>query len=131
MGGRVFLANSFAKGEVRLAGADVHRDLDCHGSRFENSRGPALNADGIKVGGTVFLGCVPGEPMWFTAQGEVRLVDAEIGQALDCIGGTFLNESGYALNADLANWLRSSQYRGAWSGMPGCGGKVLSASKPL
>ncbi|TAN53640.1 MAG: hypothetical protein EPN26_06780, partial [Rhodospirillales bacterium] len=50
--GSVFLRNGFeAKGEVRLPGAEIGGSLDCHGAKFENDKGIALNADGLKVAG--------------------------------------------------------------------------------
>jgi hypothetical protein len=63
--GDVFLSNGFhAEGEVNLSGATVGRDLDCHNGTFSNyffegdapnAVGIALNADGIKVAGSIFL----------------------------------------------------------------------------
>jgi hypothetical protein len=36
----------------------------------------------------------------FTAEGEVRLVGATIGGSLSCVGGSFTNPNGHALNAE-------------------------------
>ena len=84
---------------MRLLGAQIGGNLECDDARFENppqtrtteggkvervpGTGTALSADGINVKGDVFLS---GE---FQAQGEVRLLGAQIGGNLDCTGGTF------------------------------------------
>ena len=110
--GSVFLRQGFhAQGEVRLVGAQIGGNLDCHDARFENppregvhDSGRALNADGINVRGGVFL------RQGFHALGAVRLLCAQIGSNLECIGGRFENplqkgveDSGKALNADGIN----------------------------
>jgi hypothetical protein len=107
--GSVFLRDRFhAEGEVRLIGAQIGGDLDCLGGTFKNppkekvdSSGKALHADRISVAGSVFL------RDGFSAEGEVRLLGAQIGGNLDCLGGTFknplkekVNSSGKALSAD-------------------------------
>ena len=66
------------------------RSLGLNGSHIR-----ALKADGLKTTGDVFLDDA------FTAKGEVRLLGAEIGGNLECIGGTFENPGGDALTADL------------------------------
>lgn len=106
--GDVFLREGFtAEGEVRLLRAHIARDLDCSGGTFKNpprkdvaSSGDALIADGVTVGGAVFLRA------GFAAEGEVRLLGGQIGGDLDCSDGTFrnpprkdLSQSGKALNA--------------------------------
>ncbi len=55
---------------------------------------PGLEADRVNVFGSVFL------KDRFHAEGEVRLMGAEIGGDLECEGGTFVNENGGALHAD-------------------------------
>jgi hypothetical protein len=57
----------------------------------------AISADGLAVEGDVFL------RDGFHAEGEVRLLGAEIGGLLDCQRGTFVNPSGCALSADGIN----------------------------
>jgi hypothetical protein len=109
--GYIFLSEGFtAEGEVRLPGAQIGGDLDCSHGRFNNppqkdvaASGKALIADGANVKGAVFLND------HFTAEGQVRLLGAEIGNNLDCSGGTFNNPpqkdlavSGKALIADGA-----------------------------
>jgi len=113
--GNVFLRDKFtAEGEVRLPGAQIDGDLDCSGGTFTNPAPPksaegtaltsdaakvvgsgvTLNADGANVTGDVILRDK------FTAEGEVRLIGAQIGGALGCSGGTFRNPGGDALSAD-------------------------------
>jgi hypothetical protein len=108
VGGSVFLNHNFLpEGEVRLFNAEIERNLDCGGSKFQNplkaeipGSGMALNAEGAKVGGSVFV------RYNFSAEGEVSLFNAEIGGDLDCGDGKFQNPakaeipgSGMALNA--------------------------------
>jgi len=107
--GNVSLSGKFhAQGEVRLLGAQIDGNLECDDGRFENppqqgveGSSKALNADRINVKGNVFL------REGFHAQGEVWLLDAQIGGNLVCIGGRFENPppqgvegSGKALTAD-------------------------------
>jgi hypothetical protein len=58
------------------------------------SRVLSLTADRVNVKGSVFL------RDGFSAEGEVRLVGAQIGDQLDCSAGTFKNPGGPALSAD-------------------------------
>ena len=84
VGGGVFLREGFhATGEVRLLGAHIRGDLDCHGGTFENPGAEALNADSLVVGGNVFL------TDEFRARGQVRLLGARIRGNLECNAGTF------------------------------------------
>ncbi len=105
----VFLRNGFrADGEVRFLGGQVGGDFDCGRGIFSNPLRPniedtgiAINADRIIVKGVVFFND------HFEAQGEVRLIDAEIGAKLDCGSGVFKNPpqvagAGVTLNADRA-----------------------------
>jgi hypothetical protein len=115
VGAGVFLRDGFhAKGEVRLHRVQVRVDLDCTGGKFMNpadekvsGSGYALTADGAEVGGAVSL-C-----NGFHAKGEVRLLGAQIGSNLYCLGSTFENPirvgtdgtkqlagTGIAINAD-------------------------------
>ena len=103
--GGVFLSSVFsaegkahlfsAKGEVRLLGANVGGNLSCDGGRFHNPKGKALSADGITVKGDVNL------HHGFSAEGEVRLPDANVGR-LSCEGGRFHNLEGCALDVEGA-----------------------------
>ena len=114
VGGNVFLRGAVdsqgkagapfsAEGEVSLMGADVNGDLDCDGATFNNQGEIALGADRLKVGGGVFLGSAvnsQGNVTPFKADGEVRLLGADVRGNLECIGATFKNPSKIALNAD-------------------------------
>ena len=105
--GGVFLRAGFtAHGEVRLLHAQIGGSLECDSATLQNydtdgnAIGNTLSADGIVVKGGVFL------RDGFTAHGAVRLLGAQIGGSLYCIGGTFQNcdkdgnTIGKALNAD-------------------------------
>lgn len=107
--GNLFLRYGFhSLIEVRLLRAKIGLDLDCGGGAFETipqargaRSGDALSADGAIVSGSVFLN------EGFSAMGNVRLVKANIGGALDCRRAKFENPprlgdtgSGYALSAD-------------------------------
>ncbi len=109
--GDVFLRDGFrAEGGVRLLGAQIGGDLDCERGTFMNAPKPgmdassaALSATGAVVKGSVFL------RKGFRAEGEVRLLGAQIGGDLSCLGGTFTNPpkqgiaaSGDALSAERA-----------------------------
>jgi hypothetical protein len=92
---------------VTLYGAQIEGNLECDGSKFDNSgqegvarSGLALQAEGAQVGGSVLL------RQGFSANGLVRLYGAQIGGNLGCSKGKFTNEGvgalagmGTALNA--------------------------------
>ena len=68
-----------ATGAVWLARADIASDLACSGAQLGKNRdGIGLLADGIRVGGEVFL------REGFTADGAVRLLGADITGDLSC-----------------------------------------------
>jgi hypothetical protein len=87
VGGSVFLSEGFtAEGEVRLPRAQIRGDLTCTGGTFKNppreglpESDTALNAEAVNVGADVFL------HKGFTAEGEVRLLGAQVGQDLTCV----------------------------------------------
>jgi hypothetical protein len=84
--GGVFLRDGFiAEGAVRFLGADIKGNLECDDGRFEggDKSGNALQCDRIQVGGGAFL------RNGFAACGAVRLVGADIGGDVVCVGGTF------------------------------------------
>ncbi len=72
----------------------VARDARLASLKLRASRTGPIAADGIQVGGDVFLND------GFQAKGEVRLPGATIKGQLVCRKGTFSNKSGPALNAD-------------------------------
>jgi hypothetical protein len=114
-----------AKGEVRLAGAQVGVDLNCSEGKFLNPKkkddetsGAALSADGISIGGDLLLNS------GVRAEGEISIIGAQIGGDLDCAEGEFINStqkdvqsSGLALSADGISvkssvFLKSSRFEG-------------------
>ena len=84
VGGSVYLdqystTRSPPTGAVWLARADIAGDLACSGAQLGRNRdGIGLLADGIRVGGEVFL------REGFTADGAVRLLGADITGDLSC-----------------------------------------------
>jgi hypothetical protein len=101
--GDLFLRDKFiAHGQINLVEAHIDGDFDCSGGSFLNppvvGKSPgAIVADGTIVGGGVlFTRYSPNNsensrPTLFHAEGEVRLLHAQIGMNLDCSGGVFLN----------------------------------------
>ena len=85
-----------ADGAVWLARADIGDDLDCCGAQLgSNSDGIGLLAEGVKVGGHVFL------REGFKADGAVRLLGADISGDLSCRGGRLgRDHNGNSLVAD-------------------------------
>jgi hypothetical protein len=95
VGGGVFLRDGFlAEGEVRFTQAQIGGNLSCVGSKFKNPTGPALTAEGVKLGAGMFL------TEGFLAEGTVSLNGAQIAGELACFGGTFRTPGGTALSAD-------------------------------
>lgn len=92
--GSLLMKNVKVTGLVSLLNADIGGDLVCAGAEFNNSKGYAFCADGLKVKGSVFLSD------GFKANGEVRLLDGDIGGMLNCVGAKLENSEGIALNAD-------------------------------
>jgi hypothetical protein len=93
----VYLDRGFtAYGEVRFNDADISRQVNATRGEFCNDRGGeyALNCDGLRCGGAVFLND------GFSATGSVRLTGAEIGSELNCTSGLFRAAGGHALFAD-------------------------------
>ncbi|MEX2518899.1 MAG: hypothetical protein WD969_06165 [Paracoccaceae bacterium] len=104
--GGVFLRQSEAEGEVRLAGAKIGGQLICDGAKLCNADGIALNAQGAEVTDGIFLRNAETE-------GEVTLSGAKIGGQLDCNGATLSNAGGHALNAQGAEVARDVSLRHA------------------
>jgi hypothetical protein len=85
-------------GAVSLLGAHIGINLHCDGASLGNDSSPALAADGLQVGLSMFL------RGGFTATGAgnlgaVRLAGAHIGGNLECDGASLHNDSGPALVA--------------------------------
>ena len=100
VGSGVLLNSGFsATGAIELRGAEIAANLVCRdGTRLDgaNAEGNSLQADGMKVGGHLFVS------ENFTSKGAINLVDAEIGGNLEC-RGTHLsgsNRKGSALHAE-------------------------------
>jgi hypothetical protein len=101
--GAVFLGAGFTAvgdggaGAVRLVGAHIGGNLECNGASLRNDSGPALFAEGLQVGQSMFL------RRGFTAIGggdaAVNLVGAHIGGSFQCDGARLRNDSGPALDA--------------------------------
>jgi hypothetical protein len=84
VGGAVFLDEGFiAAGAVRLHSADIAVQLACRGAQIlgRDAHGNVLVADGIRVGGSVFL------DEGFTAGGTVSLKGARVGGSLGVMPG--------------------------------------------
>lgn len=109
--GAVLLRDGFrATSEVRMLRARIGADLDCETGSFNGFKnpsgdylGPALDTDGVTVGGSIFF------RHGFRANGLVKLLGARIGLNLDCTDGHFdnaprqgLSGTGESLGADLA-----------------------------
>ena len=86
----------FAHGEVRFNDAEVSRQFNATRGEFRNDRSGeyALNCDGLRCGGEVFLNG------GFRAEGTVRLTGAQVMSELNCTAGSFLTPGGSALFAD-------------------------------
>jgi hypothetical protein len=92
------LSRSTLSASLRLPGADITGQLSCSGAQLTgaDSNGNALVADGMKVGGDMFL---DGR---FTAARAIRLSGADITGQLSCRGAqlTGTDSDGNALAAD-------------------------------
>jgi hypothetical protein len=100
IGGNAFLNQQFtAGGALSLVGADIGSNLDCGSARLdrENTDGNVLNADGLKVGGDLFLN------QEFTAAGALSLIGADIGGNIEGSGARLnrANDDCCALVADM------------------------------
>lgn len=92
--GPVFFRNGFkAEGEISLIAATVGGNLVCDCGQFLYKNARAINADGLKVGGYIFLRNVK-------AEGEVSLLRARVERNLECDKSKFINNSKAALAAD-------------------------------
>ncbi|TWP52047.1 hypothetical protein FKR81_10695 [Lentzea tibetensis] len=82
-----------------LSGARIDGPLDCSGATFDSASGPGLVASHARIEGSMI--CNRG----FTATGSgrsgaVSIVDARIGNALECDGAVLRNKTGPALDAE-------------------------------
>ena len=110
-GSAIVLRGAWILGTLDLMHANIPYALDLNCCRFVDSvimshagcnalylsgshLAQGLTADGLMVKGDVLL------HKGFVAEGEVRLLDANVGGSLSCVGGKFHNPKGYALSAD-------------------------------
>ena len=104
--GRLALSGGFtATGPVTLIRARIGSDLDCRTGRFLAETSDALNADGAKIGGSVFLmGARDGDKLTpFECKGTARFVSATIGDSVMVLDASFNSgEEKYALSLALA-----------------------------
>jgi len=93
----VYLDRGFtACGEVRFNDAEISRQFNATRGEFRNDRSGeyALDCDGLRCGGAVFLN------EGFSAAGTVSLRGAGIVSELNCTAGSFITPGGCALFAD-------------------------------
>lgn len=95
----IFLESIFG-GPVVLANATIGGDLGCDsahlvGVETVGTEHFALNADGARIDGRVFLRKA-------SVKGEVRFLGATIGRSLECDGAQLSNSGGETLDADAA-----------------------------
>lgn len=93
-----FTAVAGADDAVYLYEARIDGPLDCSGGRFDSASGSGLNASRAQINGS--MNCGSG----FTATGSspsgaVSVVEARIGNALECDGSVMRNNAGPALDA--------------------------------
>lgn len=86
-------------GAVSLVAAVIGGELTCAGGHLVNNSGPALNADGIKVGGDILLN-QRFSAIGYEHKGAVHLSDSIIGGRLDLSGGHLSNPNGPAFVAN-------------------------------
>lgn len=85
--------NTLIEGGASFDNASIGGGFRCSGA-LKNKENSALSANGIRVGSAMEL---RGN---FSAEGQVRLLDAKIAESLFCDGGTFKNKDRTAFSAD-------------------------------
>ncbi|HET9253726.1 MAG TPA: hypothetical protein VFO16_00810 [Pseudonocardiaceae bacterium] len=98
-GGGFIATGAGELGAMRLPGARILGQLNLNGAELANQAGPALIADGLRVGGGLVLA------QGFTAtgnceRGTVRLPGSRISGQLNLDGATLINLAGPALVGD-------------------------------
>lgn len=78
LAGALLAANLRAEGEVRIPGLRSGGNVNFAGARLHNPRGFALNANGIHVGGNLYLNADPATGAPFTSVGQVFLRSAKV-----------------------------------------------------
>jgi hypothetical protein len=80
--GNVLMREGFrARGEVRLNGAKIGRDLDANGAHLWNPHGGTLVADGARIAGSLLIG------EGLRSTGTLTFVGARVEGRLDAAGG--------------------------------------------
>jgi hypothetical protein len=85
--GNLFMSRIEVRGETRLTGAVVDKDLDSAGGRYLNPGASAIHGDRMRVRGNAFF-CDG-----FEVRGSVRLPRAEIGADISFFGALFADSS--------------------------------------
>jgi hypothetical protein len=99
--GNVTLRGEFrSAGRIQLDDATIGGTLDCDGATLVHDAAEALRARNLTISGDVRFDDRATEAH-LTADGEVSLAGARIGGSVICVGGSFINPDGPAL--DLAD----------------------------
>ncbi len=99
--GNVTLRGTFrSAGRIQLDDATIGGTLDCDGATLVHDSAEALRARNLTISGDVRFDDRATEAH-LTADGEVSLAGARIGGSVICVGGSFVNPGGPAL--DLAD----------------------------
>jgi len=92
--GEAIFDNCQFKNQVKLIDAVIGKCLTFNNSLINNQHNATLNADRLKVSGSLFL-------RWgFTSLGTIRLPDADITGDLDCDGAEFNTTDQVSMNAE-------------------------------
>ena len=88
--GNLLISHGFdGRGEIRLNGCRIGRNLDATAASLRNPRGFTLSAAGAEVRGTVYLCRGRAEKRDFLSEGTLRLEGARVRGDLDLRGGRF------------------------------------------
>lgn len=89
-----------SEGSLRLLGVSIGDNFECNGAHLNPQAGQsAIDASSAKIAGNLLLS-IHGQ-IRFETTGEVRILGASIGGALDCTGALLkTHASKYALSAD-------------------------------
>lgn len=100
--GGVHMRGTMNTGGVRLVNARIAGNLEFDGAKLLNTASDALNADGARIDGGLYLRVTTatGIPLRTIATGKVRLVGARIGASIECHGAKLSNAGGIALSAE-------------------------------
>jgi hypothetical protein len=84
-----------ATGMINFNTSEVGQHFDLRGATLQNPSGTALDCQGGKIAGAVFLGVNPDDPagLPFRADGKVSFIGATVGLQFICQSGAFRNAS--------------------------------------